>query len=254
MNETPETKFDVVLVDGDILLYGVCSACEYSARFDDDLDVVFCNTAEAQGMIDATLSSYKEKFQTEKLIIAFSGSGNFRKTIYPEYKAHRKKVRKPCGYKQLKEDMGSKHHTWMEPNIEADDVLGILQGCCAQLGKKSVIVSSDKDFNTIEGWRYNPDKDELVHTDAKSADMNWLMQTLTGDKTDGYPGLEGVGPVGAQKIVTQGIWEEVVSAYRDKGHNEEFAVTMARCARILRFNEYDFDKKEVRLWLPPVSI
>jgi DNA polymerase-1 len=254
MSESPSPKFDRILVDGDILLYGVCSACEYSARFDDDLDVVFSNSAEAKGMIDAAMELYKEKFSTDKIIIAFSGSNNFRKVIYPEYKAHRKKVRKPCGYRQIRDELSAKYHTWMEPSLEADDVLGILQGDCIQRGKMSIIVSSDKDFNTIAGWRYNPDNDKMIYTEARAADRNWLAQTLTGDKTDGYPGLEGVGPVTAEKILKEGIWEEVSAAYRDKGYTEEFAVTMGRCARILRSNEYDFDKKEVRLWLPPVTL
>jgi DNA polymerase-1 len=76
------------------------------------------------------------------------------------------------------------------------------------------------------------------------------MQTLTGDKTDGYPGLEGIGPVKADKILKEGTYEEVLQAYRNAGFNDEFALSQARCARILRHGEYDWATKEIKLWNP----
>ena len=43
----------------------------------------------------------------------------------------------------------------------------------------------------------------------------------------------------------------VLAAYEKAGLGPDYALTMARLARILREGEYDFDKEEVKLWIPP---
>ena len=242
-------KFDRVHIDGDILIYGICSACEYCARFDEDLDVVFCNLNEAMGMAEATMAKY-EAMTKGKLTIHFTGSGNYRKEIYPEYKAHRKKVRKPAGFRALKEMLEQKYHCMTENGIEADDLIGLCHTRDSHRGLTSLIISTDKDFKTIPGWIYNPDHDAFTFVKPEEADRNWLLQTLTGDKTDGYPGLEGVGPVTAAKILKQGTWQEVEDAYVNSGFTPEYALNQARLARILRMDEYDWDSRKVRLWQP----
>lgn len=252
-DQLPE-KFDEIHVDGDILIYEICSTCEYCARFDDDLDVVFCNINEALGMVRGKLERYKAMAKGN-LTIYFTGQGNFRKEIFPQYKAHRKKVRKPAGYAALKHEMSNNWTTLVEDRLEADDLIGINHTRCLSKGIMSLMVSEDKDFNTIPGWRYNPDKDAFVHCTVEEADRNWLLQTLMGDKTDGYPGLEGVGPVTAEKLLTKhgASWKTVQEAFSTSGFTEEYALVQARMARILRDGEYDFSTKEVRLWQPETN-
>ena len=36
--------------------------------------------------------------------------------------------------------------------------------------------------------------DEMLSVTEQEADKNFLMQCLTGDSTDGYPGVPGIGP------------------------------------------------------------
>jgi DNA polymerase-1 len=117
------------------------------------------------------------------------------------------------------------------------------------------MISSDKDFKTIPGWLYNPDRDAFSLTTETEADRNWLFQTLVGDKTDGYPGLEGVGPVGAEKLLTKNgaIWQTVEDAFVNSGFSAEYAVIQAQMARILRNGEYDYATMEVKLWQPVKS-
>ena len=251
MTEQLPEKFDRIHIDGDILIYGICSACEYCARFDDDLDVVFCNINEALGMAEATLAKYKAMAKGD-MTIYFTGKGNFRKEIYPEYKAHRKKVRKPAGYAALKALLDGQHHVIVEDRLEADDLIGINHTACLKFGISSLMISTDKDFKTIPGWLYNPDTDGFTFQTKAQADRNWLVQTLTGDKADGYPGLEGVGPVGAEKLLSKNgaTWETVQAAYEASGFSADSAVIQARMARILREGEYDFTTKEVNLWQP----
>jgi DNA polymerase-1 len=254
MTENLPDRFDEVHVDGDILIYGICSSCEYCARFDDDLDVVFCNINEALGMASTILDRYAAMTKGH-LILYFTGSGNFRKDLYPEYKAHRKKVRKPAGYAALKEMLGNKYPCIVENGLEADDLIGMAHTRAMAKGISSLMISIDKDFKTVPGWLYNPDNDAFQLTAPADADRNWLLQTMIGDKADGYPGLEGVGPVGAQKLLDRygATWKTVQDAFEGNGFTKDYAVMQARMARILRDGEYDFSKKEVKLWQPETN-
>lgn len=241
-------KADTLLIDGDILVYSVCSATEYVARFDDETDVAFSNPKEAVSICENLLTSWIEKFQAETCVLGFTGKNNFRKVVYPEYKSHRKACRKPCGYKAVKTMLAEKYICKEEPELEGDDIIGILhtEGTYGL----SIVVSSDKDLRSVPGWIWNSEKDSLEHIHPSGADRNWLMQVLTGDKTDGYPGLEGVGPVTAAKILKEGTWAEVLEAYKKSGFTEEYALVQARCARILRHPEYNWTTKEITLWKP----
>jgi len=245
----PKYTFDRMLVDGDILIYSVCSAVEYVARFDDDTDVVFGNTKEALAICEETLENWSKKLNAARPVIAFTGAENFRKDVYPDYKSHRKSCRKPCGYKSIKSMLQDRFDVLVEPRLEGDDILGLVQTDGRY--EKTVIVSSDKDLTSVPGWLWNPDKDEEAREiTTEDANRMFLSQVLTGDKTDGYPGLEGVGPVTAAKILKQGTWDEVVGAYEKAGFTVEYALTQARCARILRSGEYRWDTKEIKLWTP----
>jgi DNA polymerase-1 len=254
MTEPLPEKFDRIHIDGDILIYGICSSCEYCARFDEDLDVVFCNINEAMGMAKVILDRYKAMAKGD-LSIYFTGKGNFRKDIFPQYKAHRKKVRKPAGYSVLKELLTNQHHVVVWDRLEADDLVGIHHTSCVNRGISSLMISTDKDFKTLPGWLYNPDTDAFTFQTKQDADRNWLFQTLVGDKADGYPGLEGVGPVGAERLLSKNgaTWKTVEDAFVNSGFAAEYAVIQAQMARILRDGDYDYTTMEVKLWQPAKS-
>jgi len=78
-----------------------------------------------------------------------------------------------------------------------------------------------------------------------------LLQALTGDSVDGYPGCPGIGPKRAERLLNKETsWETVVAAYAKEGLDEEYALAQARVARILRWDEYNIKKEEVILWTP----
>ena len=143
--------------------------------------------------------------------------------------------------------------------LEADDLLGIWQTRGDY--DKSIIVSEDKDLKTIPGWLYRQGK--LEEISEQHANYNWMMQTLTGDATDGYSGLPGTGPKKAEKIPHEALdglgsmqlapaltymWDHVVAAYEKAGLAVEDALLQARLARILRASDWDGQKQEVILW------
>ena len=146
-----------------------------------------------------------------------------------------------------------------EPTLEADDLLGILSSRLRTDETETVVVSIDKDLRSIPGLFFNigrPD-DGIQEITQEEADRWFMMQALMGDMTDNYPGCPKFGPATAAKALDavaptpEAMWPVVVAAYAKAGFGEDYALTMARLARILRDGEYDFNTKKVNLWEPP---
>ena len=143
------------------------------------------------------------------------------------------------------------------PRLEADDVMGITATDPLHF-HKPIIVSIDKDLRSIPGRFFNLGKPDegIQEISIEDADYWFMMQTLMGDATDGYPGCPKFGPATAAKALKgvpktiKDMWPVVVAAYEKAGFGEDYALLMARMARILRDEDYDFVKQEVNLWVP----
>ena len=82
-----------------------------------------------------------------------------------------------------------------------------------------------------------------------------MYQTLVGDMTDGFAGCPSIGGVKASRILANKkdlpeMWEAVVKEYEKQGLDENYALTQARLARILRASDWDSKKKKPILWRP----
>ena len=193
----------------------------------------------------------KEKLKSDDILHCLTDpKDNFRKHISPTYKSNRKGTRKPVGYVALRDWVQETYDTLTKPSLEADDVLGIIATKPDNLGK-CVVVSDDKDLRTIPCKLYRPMADEKLDITQQQADTHFLTQTLTGDPTDGYSGCKGVGAKTAAKILgNRPMWSSVEQAYLKAGMTKEDALTQARLARILRWDDWDETKGEVKLWQP----
>lgn len=251
----------ILLVDGDQFLYKACAACEVEARWDAQNHVLSCNTEEAWDVFCGSLEKLKTELESDTMYLAFSGEGNFRREVYPSYKANRQGKRKPLGYGRLFERAFKELKCKAVDGLEADDLLGIW-ATSGRFGN-TIIVSDDKDMQTLPTTIYR--MGELVTKTEAEADYFWLFQTLIGDTTDGYPGCPGIGKVKAEKLlnefwafgpedksefVTGPAWEAVVRTFEAAGLTYDDALVMARVARILRHTDWDSERKEVKLWQP----
>jgi DNA polymerase-1 len=250
-----------LLIDGDEYLYKACAALETEVQWDEQNHVLACNAEEAWDVFVGSIEKIKDALDAETGYLAFTGKGNFRQAIYPPYKNHRPK-RKPMCYGLLRERAQQHFKCHSVDGLEADDVLGIW----ATSGKfgDTIVVSSDKDMQTLPTRIYRGG--EVVTVSVSEANYFWLFQTLTGDTADGYPGCPGIGKVKAEKLldefwahgkdhpvqeyVTEAAWEAVVRTFEAAGLTYDDALTQARLARILRVEDWDSEKKEVKLWNP----
>lgn len=236
-----------LLIDGDIVAYRYSSTVEQEVDWGDDVWSLWSDAKEAKQLILQYLDHLVEATAADDFVFTFSDKDNFRKTIYPDYKSNRKGKRKPTCYKGIKTWIEAEYESIQIPNLEGDDVMGIL----ATSGQyaETVIVSEDKDMKTIPGllWRAA----EMEDISEEYADYYHLYQTLVGDATDGYKGCKGIGDKRATDILSKDpTWEAVVKAYEKAGQTEEEALVQARLARILRASDYNTQTKEPILWTP----
>lgn len=243
-----------LLLDGDIIAYQMAVVAEKPIHWGEDLWTLHADADQATVNCDNKIASLLDKLDGDHVVVCLSDTKNFRKMIDPSYKANRTDVRKPMILGSIKEYLTQNYTTYVRPNLEADDVLGILATHPTIIKGEKVVVSIDKDLKTIPGLHASMKhtEDGVFSVSLEDADRWHLYQTLVGDTTDGYPGCPGVGPKKAEKLLEgdNATWATVVEAFDKAGLSELVALTQARLARILRHTDYDFKKKEPILWQP----
>jgi len=238
-------------IDADIPLYRAMSLAEQEINWHDNVWTLYADIDEAQKIFANQIEKIKDKLKTDDILCCLSDRGdNFRKRIDPSYKSNRKSTRKPCGFNAMIDWVESEYPHMRKPSLEADDVLGIIATKPDNAGKV-IVVSDDKDLKTIPCKLYRPMADELMEIKPAQADAYFYTQTLTGDPTDGYSGCKGVGAKTAQKILgNRPAWSSVEQAFIKAGMTKQEALTQARLARILRWEDWDETKGEPKLWQP----
>jgi len=238
-------------IDTDILLYRAAIAAETEIEWGDDIWSLFTDLKDAKQAFQFQLDKITDTLGVKDYVCCLSDHGNnFRKVVDPSYKSNRRGTRKPVGYVALCDWVEQNFQTFRRPKIEADDCMGLLATKSDNVGQ-CIIVSDDKDMKTVPGKLYRPTSDERLDISPADADRFFLTQCLTGDSTDGYSGVPGIGPKKAEQILgTRPHWGAVEQAYIKAGMTRDDAIRQARLARILRWDDWDEIKKEVRLWEP----
>jgi DNA polymerase-1 len=243
-----------LLIDADYLAYKTCAACEDETDFGDDVIVVTSRFSEVLEMFQKELMSIAECMgMFDDFILFFSSPRNFRKKIYPDYKGHRNR-KKPCGYKRLLNWCGDSYTTIVVDDLEADDAIGIFATDPIEAGAGHIICSPDKDMRQIPGLLF--DLTNPVTEITKEMGDRWhLIQTMSGDQTDGYAGAPGIGVKRAEAIFDKKgcTWKSVVETFEDRGMTADDALRNARLARILQYTDFNHETNEPILWTPTSS-
>ena len=146
-----------------------------------------------------SLRIYRTKFIEEygELILCCDDRKTWRKEMFPNYKASRKKSRQVSGIdwqnlydclNQLKDEL----RYWFPYKLiqiekaEADDIIATLVGL---ISERTLILSSDKDFVQLQGFnvrQYSPMQKKYVDGNAK-----WSLheKIVRGDVGDGIPNI-----------------------------------------------------------------
>lgn len=256
-----------VIIDGDILVYRASDAAleVFETELEEDEEFIYritsyANKKVATDALDKMIDKICKETKSDRVVVAISDVENFRKQINPNYKGNRKKQLKPVLFQFLRDwfKNESGYKLYQKPNLEADDVIGILATSDSIIKGDKCVWSFDKDFKTIP-CKFAKGSPEGKLTKRliieEEADWWFMYQTLIGDTTDGYQGCKGIGDKKARKILGKigektlsEMWDLVKKTYLAQGMSEEEALLNARMARILRAEDYDFKKKEVKLW------
>ncbi len=163
-------------------------------------------------MTDKFIRKHKSKY----IIYCFDHEKpSFRVKIYPEYKANRAEapedLKKQIPYiKKLISALGIP--LVEREGYEADDVIGSLAVLGQKRDFKVVIVSGDKDFAQLVSplvSLYDPMKE--MEYDSAGVQEKWGVHpeqmtdylAIVGDSSDNIPGVFGIGPKGAQKLLSE---------------------------------------------------
>lgn len=223
-----------LLIDADYVVYKSCAAAEFDIDYGNDVIVVGSKFSEAYANTIKDITRIKSGFFDADVILFFSDSVNFRKRIDPAYKGHRNR-KKPCGYKRVINKLHDEYKVIIMPELEADDAMGVY----ATSNDDCIICSPDKDMKQIPGKLFNLNE---MFTITKQDGWQWfLIQTLSGDQTDGYSGAPGYGVKTSAKFFTENgyTWNSITDAFIKKGLTERDALRNARLAKILTAEDYD---------------
>lgn len=280
----------VLLLDGDWLVYKSMSAAEVSTNWGNDVWTLECDHKKAWSILKDSIESFKTRkkaWSNAPIILAFTDSVNWRKTLVDtSYKENRAEVRKPVGFREFKEKVFNCDE-WVsirEDSLEGDDIMAIIGSNPEPYGfKKAVLISCDKDFKTVPNcsFLWCTTGNILNHSELE-ADYWHIFQTIKGDITDGYSGIPGVGDKVAEEWLTEpyalekitkviqsgkrkgeeveqwvkvdmtnyNLWTALVTLGLKAGMTEQDLINQARMARLLRWDEYDCETKEITLWGP----
>lgn len=186
------------LIDGDSIPYMI--GWYYKDR--DQVPAVYTEVIEAT-----------DQFMNEMLTITkathyvgFLGGvhSTFRHLQNPDYKATRGST-KPDWYMQWGSIVLHRlKHAWnfeYVEGIEAEDGVSMMSYYYRAASMPYTICHIDKDLNQIPGDHYNYKTKVSDGIQIFQADYNLYTQVLVGDTVDNLPGLPGIGPAKAGKIL-----------------------------------------------------
>ena len=172
------------------------------------------------------------------LVAAFDSKGkNFRHELYTDYKANRSEMPDEIQIQlpylwELLEAMNIP--ILRVGGVEADDIIGTVAKMCDKENLQCNIVSGDKDFMQLindKTFLYAPqarkrakeifDKKKVLEKWGVGPEHIIDLLGLMGDSSDNVPGVQGVGPKTAQKLIQdfgsiENIYEEIDNISNEK--------------------------------------
>lgn len=198
-------------------------------------------------MILNTIRSYKSRFGNEfgDIVIACDNRHYWRRDVFPQYKAHRKKDRAKSDFDwssifealNIIRDELSQYFPYPVIDVsgaEADDVIGTLAEYSQTMGEPDglfgeptslpfLIISGDHDFNQLQKWsnvkQYAPAFKKWVKIKESAAQV--LMEhIITGDKGDGIPNMLSPDNSFTDSIRQKSIRKNLLAEWKTKPPEE----------------------------------
>lgn len=174
-----------------------------------------------------TVQSLAKSYDCGEIVVLGDGGSNYRKELYPEYKANRKERYAEQTEEEAKEfemflaefsttmsALKRKGYLTLKyQGVEADDIAALICQNREELGVENIwLISSDRDWDllvdeNISRFSTVTRKETTIHNWDEHYDFEpeyfLTYKTLTGDKGDNVPGVDGVGPKRATQLIQQ---------------------------------------------------
>lgn len=210
MTDRPkEGEKTLFLIDGHSYIYRAYYAIRsLSTRSGFPTNAIF-------GFANMLLKVLREQKPTYVAMVLDSPGTTFRHQLYPEYKANRPPMPEDLVLQMPRIDdliAAFRVQAIRVPGMEADDIIATLAHIYAGKVDKVVIVSSDKDLMQLitdkvvmldtmkDRW---VDEEAVVEKFGVKPSQVVQVQALMGDPSDNIPGLAGVGPKTAGKLIAR---------------------------------------------------
>lgn len=166
-----------------------------------------------------TLVEIMTKEQPTHLAVVFdTDKPTYRDEIFPEYKANRESMPEDIreGFPYLNRMLaGFNVPVIRKDGYEADDVIGTLAGIAESEGFETFMVTPDKDFAQLVTEKVKIFKPGRQGSDPEILGVDEVLESwgiaevdqvvdmlgLMGDTSDNVPGIPGIGPKTAQKLI-----------------------------------------------------
>jgi DNA polymerase I len=167
------------------------------------------------GFINIVHRLLREK-TPEYIAVAFDSRGPvFRHDMFPAYKANRPPMPDDLASQipYIKSFVAASNiRLFEQAGVEADDIIASAASFLAGQGFRIIIVSGDKDLLQLVDGRivmWDPMKDKLF--DAEEIRKKYMVGpeqlldcfALIGDSSDNVPGVAGIGPKTAEKLINE---------------------------------------------------
>lgn len=175
----------------------------------------------------ATVLSFSRSYESGSIIVAADwGGSDYRKEVFPEYKANRKELvanQTPEEKEQARKFFDEYERTLEAldahkeimlvryKGVEADDIAAYMCSRRIDYGFEKIwLISSDRDWDlliedNISRFSYVTRKEQTVDTwDNPVPIQDYISyKVLVGDKGDNVPGIPGIGPKRAASLIEQ---------------------------------------------------
>ena len=264
----------VAIIDGDVLCYDACKprfdkktlvTRVNLVRLDENGEVLpreFTPAENRKYMEDSWANFMKGLLEIEEtlfcdtFLMAVKGETNYRERIFPEYKMKRARskpgelrrfvpaIRKLSVLEQLAIEADDR---------EADDYVRIWAEECRAAGIDYVICSIDKDLKCIPGKHYNIKTKEITTVTEDQAMRFYYAQLISGDNTDGIPGVPGMGPVKSKAVIDackdeNEMREKVVAHYFDAYGEEGWESYLLANGKLVHIQRHLNDYFDISGW------
>ncbi len=252
----------LLIIDGNSLIFRAYYATEHMNFQTSD-----GNPSNAVYGFANMLSKLIKEHDFSHIMVALDGpSKTFRKEEFQEYKANRKELRPELKsqFPLVRDLLTALDVHWLEiPGYEADDIIGTICNKYIDDFSKIQIITGDKDLLQLLNRKvevkilkkgvsefdiYSSEKllNELGLTPQQFIDYKGLM----GDTADNIPGVPGIGPKTAQKLLHQYLSIDGIYANIDKLKgkvkenlelNHEQALLSKKLATIINDIDFEFE-------------